>query len=86
MCDRFSNFLEFDKKQNEYANIVEECEEISMWNLHKDMSFAAKRKHSERKIEGSIPDSLHWGVKKISAAAVRWGWLYMKTDPRNFSA
>ena len=54
MCDRFSNFLEFDKKQNEYANIVEECEEISMWNLHKDMSFAAKRKHSERKIEGQF--------------------------------
>ena len=54
MCDRFSNFLEFDKKQNEYANIVEECEEISMWNLHKDMSFAAKRKHSERKIDGQF--------------------------------
>ena len=25
-----------------------------MWNLHKDMSFAAKRKHSERKIDGQF--------------------------------
>jgi len=31
--------------------MVEECEAISMWNLYKDMSFAAKCKYYRRKIE-----------------------------------
>ena len=33
------------------SKYCEECAEISMWNLYKDMSFAAKCKYYERKIK-----------------------------------
>jgi hypothetical protein len=33
------------------SKYCEECAEISMWNLYKDMSFAAKCKYYRRKIE-----------------------------------
>lgn len=39
----FSNVLEFDIRgsRNVQINIVQECEEIFLWNLHKDMSLVA---------------------------------------------
>ena len=33
------------------SKYCEQCAEISMWNLYKDMSFAAKCKCYERKIK-----------------------------------
>ena len=35
------------EREDKEAN-VEDCEEISMWNLYKDMSFAAKCQYYER--------------------------------------
>ena len=39
----FSNVLEFDirGRRNVHINIVQECEEVFLWNLHKDMPVVA---------------------------------------------
>ena len=45
------------------SKYCEECEEISMWNLCKDMSFPAKCKYYERKIKNSPSD---FSSKKVN--------------------
>ena len=51
MCDSFSEFPWIWVETEGMSKCCEECEEISMWNLYKFMSFesfAAKCKYYER--------------------------------------